>query len=557
MQIAGASIEEILKSMTVDGHILVAESLKSLGVTHAYCLAGTPVRETFANCAKVGIRNIGVRHQQAAVLMAMAQNYIAGRLAAIAILSAGPAVSNAVTAVLVARDNCWPVVVLGGRRPLSMQGMGSFQELDGVPIFQSITKWSAVVDATAKIPEYLARAFQIAMSGRPGPVYLDMPEDVLTGLARSCELPSMEIIKAPAPDCEAVARAADALLRAERPALIVGKGVRWSGAYEELRLMVDNFDIPFIASPMGRGYLPDDHPLCFNEARALVQSRADVVLLAGARLDWTFRFGSEFDPTVKIIQIDIHEREIGVNHTPHVGITGDLKTVLRQIVAHMVLKKQSYDKRRIAPWWAILDEAKRGKTAPLDELTRSAKIPMSPYRMLGEIRNFLPRNAICALDGNIFMAVAQQVLPTYVPFSRFTAGTNGCMGVGIPFAIGAKLAEPDRLVMAICGDTAFAFHAMDMETAVRHGIPVVIIVVNNDGNSGGLMQRAFYPQEFERIMMFQPDIRYEAIMRAFGGHAEFVERPEGLRPALQRAVNSGKPACINVKVDPFAPYPSD
>ena len=180
-----------------------------------------------------------------------------------------------------------------------MQGMGSFQELDGVPIFQSITKWSAVVDATAKIPEYLARAFQIAMSGRPGPVYLDMPEDVLTGLARSYELPSMEIIKAPAPDCEAVARAADALLRAERPALIVGKGVRWSGAYEELRLMVDNFDIPFIASPMGRGYLPDDHPLCFNEARALVQSRADVVLLAGARLDWTFRFGSEFDPTVK------------------------------------------------------------------------------------------------------------------------------------------------------------------------------------------------------------------------------------------------------------------
>lgn len=182
---------------------------------------------------------------------------------------------------------------------------------------------------------------------------------------------------------------------------------------------------------------------------------------------------------------------------------------------------------------------------------------MSPYRMLGEIRDFLPRDAICILDGNVFMAAGQQVLPAYVPVSRFTAGTNGCLGVGIPFAIGAKLAHPERLVAAICGDTAFAFHAMDMETAVRHGIPVIVIVVNNDGNSGALMQRAFYPREVERITMFQPDIRYEAIMGAFGGAAEYVERPEQLRPALERAVRSGVAACINVKVDPHAPYPHD
>jgi thiamine pyrophosphate-dependent acetolactate synthase large subunit-like protein len=155
------------------------------------------------------------------------------------------------------------------------------------------------------------------------------------------------------------------------------------------------------------------------------------------------------------------------------------------------------------------------------------------------------------------MAAAQHVLPSYSPVSRFTAGTNGCMGVGLPFALGAKLAAPDRLVVAICGDTAFGFNAMDMETAIRHRIRIVVIVVNNDGNSGGLMQRAFYPQESERITMFQPDIRYEAIMDAFGGHAEFVERPEELRPALNRAVASGKAACINVKVDPFAPYPYD
>ena len=539
------------------GHTLLAQSLKSLGVTHVYGISGTPVRETFAYCVKIGIRAIGVRHQQAAVLMATAQNYVAGRITAVALLSAGPAVTNAVTGVLVARDNCWPVVVLGGRRPLSMQGMGSFQELDGVPIFQSITKWSGVVDATERIPEYLARAFAVASSGRPGPVYLDMPEDVLTGIARSQEFLSIEIAGVPALDPESVATAAEGLLRAERPALIVGKGVRWSGAYEELARLVDDFGIPFITSPMARGYLPDDHPLCFNAARAPLQSKADVILLAGARLDWTFRFGSEFSRDAKIIQIDIHEPEIGVNVKPYVGIVGDLKAVLGRIVSHMKRKNPSYDHDRLVPWHAILDKTKERKIAMLDELTKSSGIPMSPYRMLGEIRDFLPRDTICVLDGNVFMAAAQQVLPSYLPASRFTAGTNGCMGVGIPFAIGAKLAEPDRLVVAICGDTAFGFSAMEMETAVRHQIPIIVVVVNNDGNSGALQQTELYPPGHERVTMFQPGIHYETIMRAFSGHGEFVTSPKQLRPALARAAASDKPACINVRVDPDAPYPLD
>src|SRR3990167_5557609 len=180
-------LEQKLKKEVTDGHTLVARALKRLGVTHVYCVSGSPIRETFSICAKIGIRAIGVRHQQAGVMMATAQNYVTGRLTAISILSAGPAVTNAVTSVLVAKDNCWPVVVLGGRRPLSMQGMGSFQELDAVPIFQPITKWSAVVESTSKIPEYLDRAFKTAVSGRPGPVYLDLPEDVLNGMAAAAD----------------------------------------------------------------------------------------------------------------------------------------------------------------------------------------------------------------------------------------------------------------------------------------------------------------------------------------------------------------------------------
>ena len=201
----------------IDGHTLVAQSLKNLGVTHVYSVAGTPIRETFSKCAELGMHPIGVRHQQAGVLMAIAQNYVMGRLAAVALFSAGPAITNAATGILVAKDNCWPMVILGGRRPLSMRGMGSFQELDAVPIYQSITKWSALVEKTAQIPQYLHRAFQIAVSGRPGPVYLDLPEDVLTVTAQSFEVPSLEPLCIAHFDESAVSRAAEILRRAERP----------------------------------------------------------------------------------------------------------------------------------------------------------------------------------------------------------------------------------------------------------------------------------------------------------------------------------------------------
>jgi 2-hydroxyacyl-CoA lyase 1 len=545
------------KDDAVDGHKLVAQSLRALGVTHAYCVSGTPVRETFGCCAGAGIRPIGVRHQQAGVMMAAAQNYATGRLTAVSLLSAGPAVTNAVTSVLVARDNCWPVVVLGGRRSLSMQGMGSFQDLDAVPIFRSITKWSALVESTAKIPDYLEHAFKTALNGRPGPVYLDLPEDILTGIVRSYNLPRLKIPRSPSPDEDAIDRAAEILFRAHRPSMIIGKGIRWSEPYAELAHLADDFGIPFMTSPMGRGYLPDDHPLCCNAARGLLQSKTDAVLLVGARLDWTFRFGTEFPPEAKIIQVDIHESEIGVNVAPAVAIVGDAKEVLTRLVARLETKSDGRRPEKLSHWHAILNEAKEKKRRKWDSLMNDDSLPMSPYRMLREIRDFMPRDGICVLDGNVFMAAAQQVLPSYLPASRFTAGTNGCMGVGIPFGIGAKLSHPKRPVMVICGDTAFGFNAMEMETAVRHRVPIIVVVVDNEGNCGSGPQKTFFPSNYERVTMFGPDIRYQEIMRAFGGHAESVDHPDQLRPALERCVESEVPACINVKIDPDAPYPRD
>ena len=562
-RIAALSEEELtrfgntLAGKFVDGHTLVAQTLKCLGITHVYCVSGTPIRETLARCGQCGMRPIGVRHQQAGVMMAVAQNYTTGRLTAVSILSAGPAVTNAATSVLVARDNCWPVVVLGGRRPLSMQGMGSFQELDAIPIYNSITKWAAVVESTSCIPAYLESAFRIAASGRPGPVYLDLPEDVLGGLAVASNPEARAYGDHAEPDTDAIDRAADVLRSAVRPAAIIGKGIRWSEPYEELRRLVNDHGIPFVTSPMGHGYLPDDHPLCYNQARGVLLREADTVLLLGARLDWSFRFGSELAHNVKLIQIDIDPTEIGVNKTPAVGIVGDVREILQRILAQLEAAGDRRKTSDLVPWYHRLTEERARKRHKYESLMNCDSLPMTPYRMLKEIRDFLPRDAICILDGNIFMAAAQQVLPAYLPASRMTAGSNGCMGVGIPFGIGAKLARPDRLVVVICGDTAFGFNAMEMETALRHGAAVLVIVVNNEGNCGALMQKAFCTAGVERVTMFQPDIRYENIMSAFGGHAEFVDRPEQLQPALKRAVASGKAACVNVQVDPHAPYPTD
>ncbi|MGH8672246.1 MAG: thiamine pyrophosphate-binding protein [Burkholderiales bacterium] len=543
----------------IDGHASIALCLKELGVTHVYGISGTPVDETLGACAKVGIRSIGVRHQQAGVMMALAQNYMTGRLTAVVICSAGPAITNAATGILIARDNGWPLIVLGGRRPLSMQGKGCFQELDALPIFASITKWSAVIENAEKIPQCLSTAFRITCEGRPGPVYLDVPEETLTGKILAsrchCQIPAFE---SDSPiDTKAVTQAAEVLLSAKRPLLVIGKGVRWSEPYPELLQIVEAYSIPFITSPMGRGVLPDDHPYCVNAASTLALSRADTVLMVGARLNWTFRFGTELAPYGKLIQIDIDEQEIGRNLAPCVGIVGDAKQVLRNLVRQMSRQHSEHAKKESSGHWIkTLALARNEKIREVDSRSHDDSVPMSPYRMMGEIRSFLPRDAICVLDGNVSMAVGQLIIPSYSPASRFTAGTNGCMGVGIPFGIGAKLSDPHRLVMVICGDFAFGLNAMELETAVRHKVPIIVVVVNNEGNTGALKQKANYPEHYERVTMFSPNIRYERLAGALGCHAEYVERPHELIPALKRAAASGVASCISVKINPHTPYPN-
>lgn len=551
-------LEQRLQGSICTGHELIAHSLKELGITHVYSISGTPIEEILAACITRGIRVIGVRHQQAAVMMAIAQNYESGKLCAIAIVSAGPGVTNTITGVLVANDNCWPVMILGGRRPLATQDQGAFQDLNAVPIFESITKWSAVVDDPGRIQECLERGFDIACSGRPGPVYIDLPEDVLTSVSESRIRSAKNIHETQKSlDPDAIDAAASVLLRAKRPVLIVGKGMRWSNAYRELQELVEHIDMPFIASPMGRGYLPDDHPLCYNELSTQIQAQADVILVIGARLDWTFRYGSEFADDARLIRIDIHEPVRITKRMSTIDLMGNAGQILPRLLERMKQLDVGPDHpKQLRAWYRFLEPARQEIRNKLLVKMSGDSMPMSPYRMLNALRDYLPRDAICVFDGNVILAVAQQVIPSYVPASRFTPGTNGCLGVGIPFGMGAKISRPDRLVVVVTGDAAFGFNAMEMETAVRHNVPIIVLIANNDGQTGMHKQKAFYPPGHERVAAFLPGLRYDQIVSSLGGHGEYVEHPSDLGAAFVRSVESGLPSCINIQVDPFSPYPN-
>lgn len=540
----------------MNGHHLLAHTLKNLGVTHVFSISGSPIKETLPACSQVGIRVIGVRHQQAAVLMALAHNYVSGRLTAAVILSAGPAVTNAATGILVAKDNCWPLLVLGGKSSSAAHSRpGTFQLLDGASLFQPLTKWAIEVDAHDKIVEYVTRGYDLATTGQPGPVYLDFPARVLNDSAPLVEAAAPKPSLPPKLDGTAITQIAESLLQAQRPAVIIGKGIRWSEPYKELRTLIEKYRIPFITSPMGRGLLPDDHPFCGNAARDFLQQQADTILILGARLNWTLRFGTQFAENVKLIHVDIAQEALARPRPNSILIRGEVRQVLQELLhilqAHGIMTTCHQEREE---WHKHIQEMAAKYLHQLEHLANHQGTPMSPYRLMKEIREFLPRDSICIFDGRNTMAAAQEVLASYEPVSRFTAGSNGCMGVGIPFGVGAKMSAPHRMVIVISGDMAFGISAMEMETAVRHNIPLIVVVVNNDGPCAGQDSRTGYPAGHESVTKYLTRIPYEKIMETFGGYAESVERVEDVQPALRRAVESGKPACLNIYVDSNIPF---
>ena len=528
----------------VDGNSLVVKSLKDEGVDTVFYITGGPMVDVASKCIEIGFNSVDVRHEQGASMAAHAYSRVLGK-PGVCFAASGPGVTNLITGVGNAYLDAVPVVALGGASAMSQDGMGAFQEMDQVGMFKPITKMSERIKDARRIPEIINKAFRVATSGQPGPVYVDLPGDVLY---RVVEEEEVTFPKRPhqvprvAGDPALIQEAVALLKAAERPLVITGTGIMWSGAMQELQEFVETTGIPFYTTPQGRGVIPEDHALSFLGARNRAWKEADVVLIVGTRLNFILGFGQapRFAEDVKMIQVDIADEEIGRNRAVDVGIVGDAKMVLRQLTDEA---SDSFRGRDELAWIDTLRGHDQRSQEKMNAIMQAESSPMHPLRLCKEVRDFMDRDAIIVVDGHEILNFARQSVPTNAPGHRVNAGPNGCMGVAVPFGLGAKVAKPDTQVIVLSGDGSFGMNGMEIDTMVRKNIPAIIVISNNGGWAGAGVMNAGRDLGFSR---------YDEMAKVFGGHGEFVERPEDIRPALERAVASGKPAVINVITDPSA-----
>ncbi|MHB8683196.1 MAG: oxalyl-CoA decarboxylase [Dehalococcoidia bacterium] len=532
----------------IDGATLIARSLKQQGVEYMFGIVGIPVVPIAFAAQREGITYIGMRHEQSASYAAQAVGYLTGRPGACLVVS-GPGMTNAISGLANAWSNRWPMILLGGSSDIAQHGMGAFQEAPQVEAARPWCKYAAEVDRVERIPYYIEQAVRTSIYGRPGPVYLDLPGDVISGACDDEAAPRRPRVgDAPRPlaDPAAVEAALAALPAAERPLVVVGKGAAYARAEDEVRAFIESTQLPFLASPMGKGVLPDDHTLSTAPARSYVLQNADLVFLMGARLNWIMHFGlpPRFNPDVRVVQLDIAAEEIGTNVPAEVALAGDARAVTAQLNAALLARPWQFGAENT---WrtgiAKKIEENRATTQPLFE---DDSVPMNYYRALRDIRDALPRDAIVCSEGASTMDIGRTVLPNFLPRHRLDAGSFGTMGVGLAFAIAAQAVHPGKRVVAVEGDSAFGFSGMEVEVACRYNMPITFIILNNNGIGGG-------PSELDpsRPVMptaYVPNAHYERVIEAFGGEGYFVERPEELRPAIEASFASGRPGIINVMI---------
>jgi acetolactate synthase-1/2/3 large subunit len=525
------------------GNQVLAAALREHGVEHVFFLMGGPMIDAENACEDAGIRMVDVRHEQAAAMMANACSRVLRR-PGVCMAASGPGTTNLATGVAHAFVDGAPVIALGGSSPVGQYGLGAFQELDQLSMMRPITRWAERAYDPRRIPELVAAAFRHAFAGRPGPVYLDLPGDVLYREVAAAEVrwvrPRLERQR-PMGDPRLVEQALDLLERADRPVLVAGSGVLWSDAADALRAWVESSGIPFWTTPQGRGVVPEDHPLSFLNARSTAFREADLVLVVGTRLNYVLDFGRppRVSEGARLIQVDIDPDELGRTRDVDAGIVGDARAVLVQLQdAAGGRLAGRYDR-----WVAHLAEVNEEKRLDAERSMATGQVPIHPLRLCREVRDFLARNAILSVDGQEILNYGRQSIPTYLPGHRLNSGPFGTMGVGLPFGLGAKVARPDRQVVVLHGDGSMGLNAMELDTAVRHHLDVLTVVSNNGGWTAA---------DRHKVGRDLGWTRFDLLARSLGCHGEHVEHPDDIRPALERAAASGLPAVVNVVTDPMA-----
>ena len=532
----------------VNGGRLAAKQLKQAGIDTAFGVVAGPMIEVMAGMQAEGIRVVNCRHEESACFAASAWGYISKK-PGVVVAGSGPGMINTITGLHVATESGMPLVVLGGSVDGRSRGLGGFQEADQVAFAKPGCKWTAQVDSTERIPEMVHLALGKALSGRPGGVYLDFPGQYVR---RRIDEEAVQLretvpdVSLPYPDPRLAQAIASMLAEAERPLVLIGKGAAWADAGAALTQLVA-LGIPYVASPMGRGVIPDDNAMCMNAARSSALAGADAVLMVGGRFNWIFQFGRapRFAPNVRLAQIDIVAEEMTSAANLELGMVADCAAGVEAVVAALAGRTLA-----TANGWldGLRTDALKNEAA-ISEQMSSDSTPINHYRLLREIRDVLPRQANVSVDAELTMAVARAVLPSYNPRSLLNSGTTGCMGTGVPYALGAKLARPGWPAVAVVGDYAFGAAAMEVETAARVGANVVFVVSNNGGIAGHSIQDRMFAPDSPPIAALLP-VDYERMGEMVGGFSARVTDPAQLRPTLEKALAADRVAVINVITDP-------
>jgi acetolactate synthase-1/2/3 large subunit len=538
----------------VEGHggRLAAEVLRAHGIEIVFTLSGGHLFVLYDGCVQIDLELVDARHEQTATFAAEGWAKVTGRPGCAA-LTAGPGVTNGISALASARLAGSPMLVIGGRAPQGRWGRGSLQELDHVPIVAPVTKTAATASPGAGIVAALHDALLAARTPHRGPTFVDLPLDGF-GPA-TADIPAFDPRDAGSatPDPDAVARVATLLGAAERPVVVAGGDVYWAGAHEELRALAEAANVPVFANGLGRGLLAADHRLAFSRARSAALRGADLVVVAGTPLDFRLGFGAFGD--ARVVHLADSPSEIGDHAAPAEGIGADLRMTLAALAAAGVAAGVDPSARAQHQRWVeqLRAEEQRGRDAERPRLESDAT-PIAPSRVYGELRALLDRDAVVIGDGGDFVSYAGKYIDTFVPGSFLDPGPYGCLGTGPGYALGASRGRPGRQLVLLLGDGALGFSLGDLDTLVRHHVDVTAIVGNNGiwGLEKHPMQALF---GYDVVADLRPETRYDLVMEALGGHGELVREPAELRAALTRAFSTPGPSLVNVVTDPTDAYP--
>lgn len=537
-------------SQTVHAGRLVARRLKASGIDTVFTLSGGHLFSIYDGCRDEGIRLIDTRHEQTATFAAEGWSKVT-RLPGVAALTAGPGITNGMSAMAAAQQNQSPLVVLGGRAPAQRWGMGSLQEIDHVPFVAPLARFAATAQSADDAGRLVDDALRAAVGAPSGVGFVDFPMDHVFSMADDLDVLGrpgalVDVPPGPAPDDQSVARAAALLSAAKRPVIMAGTNVRWGHGEAALLRLAEELQIPVLMNGMARGAVPADHPLAFSRVRGKALGEADVALVVGVPMDFRLGFGGVFGQETQLVVVDRAQPERRHPRPVQAELYGDLLTILAALATAGGAGHRE--------WIEELRTAETAARAKENAELADDRVPLHPMRVYAELAPMLDRDAIVVIDAGDFGSYAGRVIDSYLPGCWLDSGPFGCLGSGPGYALAAKLAQPDRQVVLLQGDGAFGFSGMEWDTLVRHNVPVVSVVGNN-----GIWGLEKHPMEalygYSVVAELRPGTRYDEVARALGAHGELVGAPGELRPALERAFASGLPAVVNVLTDPNIAYP--